>query len=154
MKELPHTETCFVCGESNPVGMNLRFHDDGEAVRARFTPGVEHAGFKDVIHGGLLSTVLDECMVWACAARTLRFAYCAEMTVRFLRPTVPGTALDVCGRLMEDRRGRVYHARAELTDPAGVVCASATGKYIPIRDIEMEQLRSDLVGDWPPAPDS
>ena len=147
MKDLPHTHGCFVCGDSNTLGLNLRFHDDGTEVYSTFTPSVEHIGFRNVVHGGLLSTVLDEIMVWACVARTRRFAFCAEMTVRFLRPVAPGTELSVVGRLTEDRRGRIFLASGELADAEGVVCASATGKYMPIPEEDAQAMSEDLVGE-------
>src|SRR5512145_52366 len=65
MKELPHTYHCFVCGESNVRGLNLRFQTNGSEVEADYVPAAEHAGFSRTVHGGLLSTVLDEIMVWA-----------------------------------------------------------------------------------------
>jgi uncharacterized protein (TIGR00369 family) len=148
MKELPHTRSCFVCGDANLLGMKLRFHDHGDEVRTTFTPLPEHVGFKNLVHGGLLSTVLDEVMAWACAARTRRFAFCAEMKVRFLHPVVPGGALSVVGRLVEDRRGRIFLASAELTDETGTLCASAEGKYIPVKAEAMAPLAEDLVGEW------
>jgi uncharacterized protein (TIGR00369 family) len=147
MKELPHTRSCFVCGESNPAGLKLRFQDDGELVRTRFTPGADHIGFKGVTHGGLLATVLDEIMVWACAARKKRFAYCAELTVRFLQPAQPGVELTAVGRLVEDRRGRLFLARGELVDSSGNIIASATGKYLPIKEEESRLMVEDFVGD-------
>ena len=39
MKELPHTHSCFVCGESNPIGLNLRFETDGGIVFWRLSWG-------------------------------------------------------------------------------------------------------------------
>ncbi len=149
MRELPHTRSCFVCGESNPLGLKLRFHTDGEQVRAMFTPQTEHIGFRAVTHGGLLSTVLDEVMVWACAVRTKRFAYCAEMTVRFLRHASPGVVLTAVGRLVEDRRGRLFQASGELLDPAGRVIATSTGKYLPIPDEEAQGMAEDFIGGSP-----
>jgi uncharacterized protein (TIGR00369 family) len=147
MKELPHTYSCFVCGEANPLGLKLRFHEDADSVRTTFTPRVEHAGFKSVTHGGLLATVLDEVMVWACAVRTRRFAYCAEMTVRYLHPALPGTELTAIGRMTEDRRGRIFLARGELSDSQGRVLAMSTGKYLPIHETEAGVLAEDFVGD-------
>ncbi|MEI2727020.1 MAG: PaaI family thioesterase [Verrucomicrobiota bacterium] len=90
MKPLPHTHSCFVCGESNPFGLRLRFETDGRVVQTRFVPRAEHIGFKGVVHGGILATVLDEIMVWACAVPTRKFAYCAELTVRYRHPLAPG----------------------------------------------------------------
>src|SRR5215475_13925053 len=86
MQALPHTRSCFVCGEANPLGLKMRFETDGKIVHAKFSPRPEHIGFKGVVHGGLIATVLDEIMVWACAVQTKRFAFCAEMNVRFLNP--------------------------------------------------------------------
>ncbi len=90
MRELPHTHSCFVCGDSNAAGLKLRFETDGRIVRTRFTPRPEHIGFQQTIHGGIIATVLDEIMVWACAVPTRRFAYCAELNVRFAYPHAPG----------------------------------------------------------------
>jgi uncharacterized protein (TIGR00369 family) len=109
MKVLPHTHSCFVCGESNPVGLKLLFHTDGNAVHAHFTPRPEHIGFKGVVHGGLISTVLDEIMVWACAVQTKRFAFCAELNVRFLKSATPDaelTATAELGRIGETASSR------------------------------------------------
>lgn len=147
MKELPHTRSCFGCGESNRLGLKLRFYDHGTTVQAKYTPGTEHAGFKGVTHGGLLATVLDEVMVWACAVRTKRFAYCAEMTVRFLQPVTPGVELTAIGRLAEDRRGRLFQAHGELVDSSGTVVASSTGKYLPMKDADTRVMKEDFVGD-------
>ena len=147
MRELPHTHSCFVCGESNAHGLHQRFETDGRIVRARFTPRPEHVGFQGVVHGGILATLLDEIMVWACAVNAKKFGFCAEMTVRFQRPVAPGAGVLVEAELVENRRGRVFEAKAEVRNSAGEVLASATGKYMPIRDADLAQLQRDMVGD-------
>lgn len=147
MTPLPHTHSCFVCGESNAHGLRLRFHADGRTVHTRFTPRAEHIGFKGVTHGGILATVLDEIMVWAVAVATRRFAYCAEMTVRFQRPAKPDEELAASAGLVADRRGKIFEAKAELRTAEGVVIATATGKYLPIPAAEVAGMLSELVGD-------
>src|SRR5882672_2767383 len=120
MKTLPHTRSCFVCGESNPVGLKLRFETDGRIVQTRFRPGPEHVGFRQTIHGGLIATLLDEIMVWACAVQTRRFAFCAELNVRFLNPVRPNEELAAVGELASNRRDKLFEARAELRNQAGL----------------------------------
>jgi uncharacterized protein (TIGR00369 family) len=156
MRELPHTKSCFVCGENNSVGLQQRFDTDGRVVRARFTPRVEHAGFQGVIHGGILATLLDEVMVWACAVQAGRFGFCAEMTVRYQTPARPGETLLVEAELVANRRGRVFEAKAEIRNAAGAIVARAGGKYMPIRDADMAALREDMIGDanWIPSESS
>ena len=147
MTPLPHTHSCFVCGEANAHGLRLRFHTDGRVVHTRFTPRAEHIGFKGVTHGGLLATVLDEVMVWAVAVATRRFAYCAEMTVRFQRPARPGEELSATAQLVADRRGKIFETRGELCTADGSVIATATGKYLPIPEAEVGGMLTELVGD-------
>lgn len=147
MKELPHTHSCFVCGESNPIGLKLRFETDGRAVRAEFTPRAEHAGFQETVHGGLISTVLDEIMVWACAVQAGQFAYCAELTVRFVAPARPGQTATITAELVSNKRNRLFEAAAEWRDASGNLLASGTGKYLPIARSDEAKLAQDLVGD-------
>lgn len=147
MRELPHTRSCFVCGEANPIGLRQRFSTDGRIVRAQFVPRPEHCGFSGVVHGGVLATVLDEIMVWACAVGARQFAFCAEMTTRFQAPALPGEVLHVEAELVTNRRGKIFEARAALHNAAGQVAASATGKYMPIREMDLAELQRDVVGD-------
>lgn len=144
---LPHTRSCFVCGESNFHGLRLRFQADGNTVRTRFTPRAEHIGFKGVTHGGILATVLDEIMVWSVAVAARRFAYCAEMTVRFLQPAKPDEELTVSAELVANRRNRVFEARGDLRNSAGEIVATASGKYLPVPADQLPPMLSELIGD-------
>lgn len=145
MKVLPHTHSCFVCGESNAIGLNLRFETDGRIVQTRFRPRPEHVGFKEVVHGGIIATLLDEIMVWACAVQTKRFAYCAELTARFLNPLRPGEETIVTGELVANRRNKIFEAKVEIKDATGKLLASATGKYLPIKETDAADMAADFV---------
>jgi uncharacterized protein (TIGR00369 family) len=147
MRELPHTHSCFVCGDSNTAGLRLRFETDGRLVRTRFVPRAEHIGFKQTVHGGIIATVLDEIMVWACAVQTRRFGYCAELNVRFTSPLRPGEEVLVTAELVSNRRDKIYEARGELRDASDRVLASATGKYLPLKQTEVPAMLADFVGD-------
>jgi len=147
MKELPHTHSCFVCGESNPVGFNLRSETDGRVVRAHFTFGDGHVGFKQTVHGGLTATLLDEIMTWACAVPTKRFAYCAELNVRYVQPVRPGQRVVATAELVANRRGKLFETKAELRDEAGALLATATGKYLPLKSNDAVGMATDFVGD-------
>ncbi|NBV23136.1 MAG: PaaI family thioesterase [Proteobacteria bacterium] len=147
MAALPHTRSCFVCGESNLHGLRLRFQTDEARVITRFTPRAEHIGFKGVTHGGILATVLDEIMVWAVAVNTRRFAYCAEMTVRFQRPARPDEELLVTAELVANRRNKIFDAKAKLHDPSGQIVATATGRYLPVPAGDVPEMLTELIGD-------
>ncbi len=147
MRELPHTHSCFVCGESNPLGLKIRFETDGRIVRSRFKFREEHNGFRNTLHGGIIATVLDEIMVWACAVQTRRFAYCAELNVRFISPGRPGEEVTAIGELVVNRRNKLFEAKGELRNHANVLLATATAKYMPLGESDATAMLADFVGD-------
>jgi len=153
MWRLPHTHSCFVCGDSNPIGLRMRFDTDGTVVRAQFVPRPEHDGFRHITHGGLLATLLDEIMVWAVAVRTRRFAYAAELCVRFASPALPGKPLVASAELTANRKNRLFEAKGELRSESNELLASAVGKYLPVPAEQLGKLRADLAGDLTPIRD-
>jgi acyl-coenzyme A thioesterase PaaI-like protein len=143
---LPYTQNCFVCGAHNAHGLHLRFRREGDEVRAEFTPQPHHAGFRGIVHGGILATVLDEAMFWAAASRTKRFCLAAELNVRFVSKVAVGQKLTVVARLDADR-GRLWESSAELRDAQGVVCARATCKQAPMKPEAMKDAAADFLSD-------
>ena len=63
---------CFGCGRLNPNGLYLHFYplDDESGIWAPFTPLREHEGYMGMVHGGIISTILDEVMTVALPARS------------------------------------------------------------------------------------
>src|SRR5690606_6956994 len=120
-----------------------RFETDGHIVRTRWLPRPEYAGFQQVIHGGVLASLLDEIMVWACGVRTGKFTYCAELNVRYNLPVRPEQPVIATAELAEDKR-RLFLAKGELRSEANELLASATGKYVPVRDMDYSALVSDF----------
>ena len=127
-------------------GLHLRFYREGEDVRADFTPQPQHAGFRGLVHGGILATVLDEAMFWAAASTMKRFCLAAELNVRFVNKVMVGQKLTIVARLNHDRK-RVWESSAELRDEAGTVYARATCKQIPMTLEEMKQAAVDFLPD-------
>ncbi len=131
--ELPHTPGCMVCGRDNPAGLHLSLFVETETsvVQVRYTPLPQHIGFQGIVHGGVISTVIDEAMVWAATWAGKRFCLCGELSVRFRSPARIGRPL-LCRASVETARSRLVQTLAELTDEAGNLVAEATGKYIPL----------------------
>ncbi len=144
--QLPYTKNCFVCGAHNPHGLQLRFRRDGDAVLADFTPADHHAGFRGIVHGGIIATALDEAMFWAAATTTKRFCLAAELNVRFLHKVSIGHRYLIVAKLEADR-GRLWQSSAELRAATGKVCARATCKQIPMDAAAMRHAAEDFLPD-------
>jgi len=122
----PEGNRCFICGPANPIGMHLRFEEQGEGVAADFVPGDLHIGYDGLIHGGLLAAVLDDAManIWAARGQP---AATVSLSVRFRKPVRPGEPLRVSGEPVGARRAAMQRARATITRPDGTVVADGEG---------------------------
>jgi acyl-coenzyme A thioesterase PaaI-like protein len=148
MLELPHTPGCLVCGRENPHGLHLSFFVDPQTgiVQTTFTSRATHIGFPEVIHGGIIATVLDEAMVWAATWSGKRFCLCGELSVRFRRPAIVGQPT-IAKATIESHAPRLIKTTATLHDPTGQLLATATGKYVPVPTDHNAKLVKSLIND-------
>ncbi len=105
MTQLRDNQRCYVCGKENPVGLGVDFEINREqrSISAKFTPSDNHQGYEGIVHGGILSTLLDEAMAKLTVSLGIP-AVTAEMTVTFKAPAAPGDELLVSGRITRKRR--------------------------------------------------
>ena len=121
---------CFVCGRNNPIGLKLDFTFDGKTMTTRFVPRKEHQGYVDIVHGGIVATLLDEIMV-KLAIELGMPAVTAQMDVRLKKALHIGEAVTVSAEITEDTR-KLLRAYAEAVTDEGVIVADARGKLVKI----------------------
>ena len=138
---------CFGCGRLNPHGLHLRFYEagDGNGVWTPFTPGIEHEGFVGVVHGGIVTAVLDEVMAWALYAHGV-WAVTGRIEVRFRRPVEVEVPTRASGRVVADR-GRALEVAGEVRREAdGQLLASATAAFVRVPEEQARAWRDRYVG--------
>ena len=119
---------CVVCGTANGRGLRLVFHlsKDG-SVQATFDCEKAYEGYTDVLHGGVVSALLDGAMT-NCLFSHGHPGVTAELTVRFRHPVCTDTAATV--RAWVERCSRPLHVlKAELVQD-GQLKATARGKFM------------------------
>ena len=120
---------CFVCGPSNPIGLQIRFRLDGEVCRAEFTPDAVHAGYDGVTHGGILFSLLDDVMANIIFLRGER-CFTAKAEVRYRQPLAVGTAVRLEGR-QQRRKGRLALLEGKvIRADTDEVVAEASGHFM------------------------
>ena len=118
-------DMCFACGKYNPIGLKLKFTWDGQIARSEFTACEHHQGWSGIVHGGLITTLLDEAMGYA----TIYHGVCcvtAKMLARLRRPAPIGETLVITGWVSKNER-KLIEARAAISLKDGTTIAEATG---------------------------
>ncbi|MFC1872533.1 PaaI family thioesterase [Chloroflexota bacterium] len=118
---------CFGCGPNNPAGLHLAFKTDGQKVRAEFVPARHHQGWPDILHGGIISAVLDEAMSYAAKLSVKVECVTAQMSVVFREPVKITQRLEVSSFVTRVSR-KILESKAELTLADGTVVAEGRSK--------------------------
>ena len=137
---LPTYEGCIVCGQPqvNPNTMNRRFKVTPQGVEVEFTPSFKQEGYKGIVHGGIVCSLLDETIGWAVAVDRKKYFMTGELNVRFVRPWPVGVAVVVKGWCVE-HKSRYTIAEGEIVDKKGTVYAKASGKFFLMKDDQARQ---------------
>jgi uncharacterized protein (TIGR00369 family) len=149
---LPTYDGCYVCGQAHPRGLQIRFFVGAFGqVHARFKPDHTLTGYKDTVHGGVISTLLDELLGWPIVLQTGRMAVTGELTVRFLKPMFAGGSY-LATAYPGVNRGKYWEGKGNICDEEDVVYAKARGKYFLLSSEQTATVAQDLtyqLGDPP-----
>ena len=122
--------TCFGCGTENPHGLQMKFESNGTQLRSKLIVEPWFRGWSNLVHGGVISTILDETMGWTVISLTRKFILTKGMNIAFKKPVRIGTHLTITGFIREHIGERRVLAVAEIHDEAGDLCASSEGEFV------------------------
>lgn len=144
LRPLPCYEDCYVCGPTHPHGLHIRFFATPTSeIRARLEPAGWMCGYDDVVHGGVVTALLDELIGWAVSLRNDLLAITGDLTVRFVKPVLVGAAYAGRGRVGKGR-GRLWEAEGELVSEDGTVHAMARGRYLLLSEQRTHAMASRM----------
>ncbi len=129
-KEFETYGNCFVCGEKNPNGLRLNFEIDKrkQTLKTTFVASPTFQGWDGTVHGGIISTLLDEAM--AKLSYELGYnAVTASLEVRFKKPALILEPLKIFGEIAEVNQ-RLVRAKAKITKEDGTVLATGTSTLL------------------------
>jgi acyl-coenzyme A thioesterase PaaI-like protein len=117
-------ETCFGCGQSNPIGLKLKAKRDGKTARTEFTPDKSHQDWSGIVHGDILSTLLDEAMDYAAIFSGLT-CVAARMQIKLKRPAYIDELLIITEAVTESAR-KTLEAKATISLKDSTIIAEST----------------------------
>ena len=129
LHDSPFHPMSLVGGTAHPVAPQLHARDTGDGVAGTVTLGPMYEGGPGLVHGGILSLLIDHVM-----GQALFVAGHAAMTVslevRYRAPTPLGRPLHVSARLAE-REGRKLFLEARI-EVDGAPTVTARGVFVAL----------------------
>lgn len=135
---------CFACGPGNPCGLHVQPRREGDLIVVDFVPGIWHEGWRGVVHGGILTTILDETMAYALFLDGYE-GLTARMDLRYRASARHGDQLRVEARVVSRHR-RVMDMSGVILR-AGEVILEGSARFMITGRLNVEAWQtSDGVG--------
>jgi len=118
---------CFACGSNNGIGLGLKFykHEDG-TVFGNFFADPKYEGYSEIIHGGIVATLLDSAMTHCLLMKDIP-ALTGRLSIKYSTPIRTGTVVKLEARIVDQFHEMFILEGKALVD--GKRVASAEAKY-------------------------
>ncbi|MDA3942370.1 MAG: PaaI family thioesterase [Bacteroidetes bacterium] len=120
---------CFGCAKKNPIGLALEFELIGDEVICEWLPTANYQGFEGMLHGGIISTIMDEVGAWTVQLILKTAGVTSELNVKYLKPVrISNGPIKVKAKPGEQIE-RLVNVNVELLDGNGKLCVEAHIQY-------------------------
>jgi uncharacterized protein (TIGR00369 family) len=128
MELIKRYSNCFVCGDKNKCGLKVDFFNEKGVAKAEYEASSEFEGYKDILHGGIISALLDEVMIKAILAKDI-LAVTVSIEVKFKQPIKIGEKLSLEGKILKDK-GKIITTEGKVVKEDKSVAALGFARYI------------------------
>jgi acyl-coenzyme A thioesterase PaaI-like protein len=133
---------CFGCGIKNPIGLKLTFTDTDEHIQATWMPSETYQGYPNVLHGGIIASLLDEIGAWCIYVKLDTAGVTRQMNITYISPVFINKGEIGLSACIKERSEDKAILLCQLTDNRSKVCAEAIIEYfIYPADIAKKRLR-------------
>lgn len=140
-EQQPPPRLCYACGSANERGLHMTFRRDGERTICEYTPCAYQQGYPGRMHGGVVSTLIDEAMGWA-VYHAREWGATARLNIRYRQPVSLEQTLRIEAWITKNR-GRLMELRAEVLGEDGRLLAEGDGVFMKLEG-KMASDMSDL----------
>jgi len=131
-KQLPThiwSKDCFCCGTENNRGLHMDFYSSGKYLLSTLTIPGEMRGWDTIVHGGILSTIMDEIMAWTAIFFTEKITFTKQMQTSFIHPIQINSSIKLISWI-ESNNGKEAKIKAEIYDSNGKLSTEGLGTYV------------------------
>ena len=120
---------CFACSPDNQLGLQMNFFEEGDDICCEWKPKDYFQGYRDMLHGGIQATLLDELAAWTVSVKLGTSGVTTRLDIRFRNPVlVTAEKIILRARLVKVEK-RIASVEAELFDDKGKLCSGGICEY-------------------------
>ncbi|MEI6122664.1 MAG: PaaI family thioesterase [Bacteroidota bacterium] len=125
---------CFGCSPNNESGLRMQFYEVDDFICCDWNPRDAFQGYKNVLHGGIQVTLMDEIASWVVQVKLKTAGVTSKIDAKFIKPLlVDVNKVHLKAKLNEMRRN-IAIIDVWLFNENGELCSQATASYFTVRE--------------------
>lgn len=120
---------CFGCSSNNEHGLQMQFSEEGKDIVSEWFPQQRFQGYKNVLHGGIQATLIDEIASWCVQIRKKTAGVTSNLNVRYRKPVYTSESKITLRSRIEQERKNLVDVKVELYNEINELCAEALVTY-------------------------
>ena len=141
---------CFGCAPDNPIGLHMEFFEEGDNILCFWRPQDHFEGWVGVLHGGIISTLIDETAGWVVTRKLQAAGVTSKLEVTFRKPLTSSEVQVTVKAHLTERRRNLAVIDVVVENAHSEVCAEGRATYFVMsaeKSAEMGFIPCDVEGD-------
>lgn len=141
---------CFGCNPANPIGMQMRFYEDGNDVVSVWCPTQNHQSWLNTLHGGIQAVMLDEICGWVVFHKLQTAGVTGKMEIRYRHALNTTDKYFVLRARLKEQHHCLAIVEAEIANSEGAVCVTCECTYFLFSKEKAQQMsfiNTQCIGD-------
>ena len=131
---------CFGCAPNNPWGLHMEFYEDGDDIVSTWHPERHYQGWVDTMHGGILSTLIDETCGWVVSRKRQTSGFTVSLNIRYRKAVSTNEPhLTIRARIDKQMRNLLY-IKSEIRNSQDEICTEGEAVYFLMSEEKAKEM--------------
>ncbi len=131
---------CFGCSPGNPLGLHLKFTEDGDEIQSTWSPDTNFQGYFNILHGGIQATLMDEIASWTVYVKVKRAGFTSRAEIRYLNVVGMDNGPVFLRSRVKQMRRNLADIEVKLFDNTGLLCADGLLTFFTFSEEKSKKL--------------
>lgn len=120
---------CFACGKNNPESLKMTFYTYEKYLFSQVNIDENKRGWEQIVHGGIISTILDEIMAWTAIYFTKSFMLTKSININYLNSITVNSTVKSLGWIEKKLSKKELIIKSRIYSEENKLCAEAEGRF-------------------------
>jgi hypothetical protein len=120
---------CFGCCPNNPLGLKMEFYEEGDEIISYWHPNEHYQGWVGVMHGGILSTIIDEIAGWVVLRKMQTTGVTSKLEVNYRKPILSSSKVIIVRSHISSILRNIVKIEASIENENHEVCVNGVATY-------------------------